>query len=295
MNLKQLQCFRMIMLHKTVSKAAAVLNMSQPGVSTMIANLEHHLGFKLFERRSGRLHPTVEAKYFSEVSERLLNDLDLANQVAGQIRQGKFGSITVATLPGYGLTVLPMAIARMHRKHPDVTFDIQTRSSHMVRNLFPSRQFDIALVEPPVEPSGNTYHGLQLRCVCVVPIDHPLSEKSVLTVQDISGEKIVALFNAHTTSRQLASAFAVTGFDWSPIIQTQFFATNCELVEKGVGVSIVDPVTAQHFKTRNLTAIPFEPEIFHEVALLCPPKDKVSGLVSEFVQELLEVVLPFQS
>lgn len=294
MNLKHLQCFRMVMLHKTVSKAAKVLNMSQPGVSTMIATLEHQLGFKLFERRSGRLHPTVEARYFSEVAERLLNDVDLANQVAGQIRQGKFGAITVATLPGYGLTVLPMAIARMHKRHPDVTFDIQTRSSHMVRNLFPSRQYDIALVEPPVEPSGNTYRSLHLRCVCVVPQDHPLSERESLTVSDLAAERIVALYNGHSTSRQLASLFAAEGKDWSPLIQTQFFATNCELVEKGVGVSIVDPVTAEHFQSRGLKGIPFEPEVFHEVALLFPPEDKISDLLAEFVGELLEVVSSYQ-
>ena len=290
MKLKQLQCFKMIMLHKTASKAAEMLNMSQPGVSTMIANLEYELGFSLFERRGGRLHPTVEANYFYEVTDRLLGDADLAHQVANQIRQGKFGAITVATLPGYGLTVLPEAIARMHRKNPDVKFDIQTRSSHVVRNLFPSPQYDIALLEPPVEPSGNVYREIRLRCVCAVPDDHMLAERSSLAIEDIASETLIALYSDHSTSRQLTASFALAGMDWVPSIRTQFFATNCELVEKGVGISIVDPITASHFRDRNLVAIPFECEIFHEVALLHPPPQEVSELVSHFVDELLEVV-----
>ncbi|WP_170410425.1 LysR substrate-binding domain-containing protein [Ruegeria atlantica] len=294
MNLKQLQCFKMIMLHKTVSKAAEVLNMSQPGVSTMIANLEHQLGFSLFDRRSGRLHPTVEATYFYEVTDRLLGDLDLANQVANQIRQGKFGAITIATLPGYGLTVLPQAIARMHATKPDVKFDIQTRSSHMVRSLFPSQQYDIALVEPPVEPSGNVYREIRLRCVCVVPTGHHLATREVLSVEEMAQEKIVALFNDHSTSRQLSAAFALAGFDWAPLIHTQFFATNCELVEKNVGISIVDPITASHFENRNLVAVPIELDIFHEVFLLHPPAGEAADLVDQFVQELLGVISSYE-
>lgn len=296
MNLKQLQCFKMIMQHKTVSKAAEILNMSQPGVSTMISNLEHHLGFNLFDRRSGRLHPTVEATYFYEVIDRLLSNVDLANQIANQIREGKFGAITIATLPGYGLTVLPQAIARMHLKNPDVKFDIQTRSSHMVRSLFPSQQFDIALVEPPVEPSGNTYREIRLRCVCVLPADHHLASRDMLTVAEIESEKLVALFSDHSTSRQLSAAFALAGFDWSPLIQTQFFATNCELVEKGVGISIVDPITAAHFRnSRNLITVPIELDVFHEVVLLHPPASETSGLVDQFVEELLGVIAEFDS
>ncbi len=294
MNLKQLQCFKMIMLHKTVSKAADVLNMSQPGVSTMISNLEHQLGFSLFDRRSGRLHPTVEATYFYEITDRLLSDVDLANQVASQIRQGKFGAITIATLPGYGLTVLPQAIARMHVNYPDVKFDIQTRSSHMVRSLFPSQQYDIALVEPPVEPSGNVYREIRLRCVCAVPADHELATREVLSIDDLAPEKIVALFNDHSTSRQLSAAFALAGFDWAPSIHTQFFATNCELVEKGVGISVIDPITAAHFQSRNLIAVPIDLEIFHEVVLLHPPSGEASDLVDVFVRELLAVVSEYE-
>ncbi|WP_120502388.1 LysR substrate-binding domain-containing protein [Roseovarius sp. EL26] len=294
MNLKQLQCFKMIMAHKTVSKAAVALNMSQPGVSTMIANLEHQLGFLLFDRRSGRLHPTVEATYFYEVTDRLLGDLDLANQVASQIRQGKFGAITIATLPGYGLTVLPQAIARMHLNYPDVKFDIQTRSSHMVRSLFPSQQYDIALVEPPVEPSGNVYREISLRCVCAVPAGHKLAGRDVLSVEDLVSEKLVALFSDHSTSRQLSAAFALAGFDWAPSIHTQFFATNCELVAKGVGISIIDPITAAHFQNRNLVVVPIEMEVFHEVVLLHPPPGEASDLVGEFVRELLAVVSQYE-
>ena len=68
MNLRQIEVFRAVMLAGSVNGAAQLLHVSQPAVSRLIAYTEQRLGFALFQRVRGRLHPTLEAQtLFHEV------------------------------------------------------------------------------------------------------------------------------------------------------------------------------------------------------------------------------------
>ena len=62
LNIRQLECFRAIMTTGNMTQAAEMLGIAQPSASSLIANLEHSLGFELFERSKGRLIATPEAR-----------------------------------------------------------------------------------------------------------------------------------------------------------------------------------------------------------------------------------------
>ena len=293
MNLRQLEFFRAVMIHGTMTRAAEVLGSSQPSVSNQIATLEHQIGFKLFERTKGRLRPTPEAGHFFEVINRIITDLDDAKRTAEHIRDGKLGTLVVATLPGFGLTVLPRVLSRLGARRPKARFVILTRSSEVVRTMFPAQQFDVAVVEHPINNPAVSYESLRFECVCVLPSDHALAKHAVLTPKELDGEPFIALFREHGTTHQLARAFAAEGAKWNVFAETQFFATNCEFVGYGAGVSVVDPITARHYETEALVIRPFEPKIYHEVALVFPLDRPRSRLVDEFVRIFRETIDPY--
>lgn len=76
MDLLQLQYFRAIATHGSMSKAAQVLFVSQPTLSITMTRLEEDLGFSLFVRQKGKLTLTKEGKKFLACVDRILNDLD---------------------------------------------------------------------------------------------------------------------------------------------------------------------------------------------------------------------------
>ena len=84
MDLKRLRTFVAVAEHGTVSKAAAVLNITQPALSRQIGSLEHEFGFALFERSGRRLLLTPRG-------EQLLGRLPQppgARRLAGRTRAG---------------------------------------------------------------------------------------------------------------------------------------------------------------------------------------------------------------
>lgn len=75
---RQLQAFHAIVETGTVTGAAVLLGISQPGISNLLAQLEHQTRFKLFERVRGRLITTPEANM-------LYHEIDTVVQLAGSI------------------------------------------------------------------------------------------------------------------------------------------------------------------------------------------------------------------
>ena len=83
MDRKQLAIFQVVVRHRSISRAAKSLHLSQPAVSKQIASLENHLGVKLFNREPSGMELTSAGETVSRLSntilknfERLTSDLD---------------------------------------------------------------------------------------------------------------------------------------------------------------------------------------------------------------------------
>ena len=61
MRLRQIEVFHAIYTSGSMTNAAAMLNVSQPSISKVLAHAEQQLGYRLFDRVKGKLVPTPEA------------------------------------------------------------------------------------------------------------------------------------------------------------------------------------------------------------------------------------------
>lgn len=74
-NIRQMEAFRAVIKHGSVSRAANSLFITQSAVSKLISALEEDVELTLFERRSGRLQPTPAALKLYEHSDRVFTEL----------------------------------------------------------------------------------------------------------------------------------------------------------------------------------------------------------------------------
>ena len=111
-NHRQLEAFRAVMEAGTVTVAAERLYITQPAVSRLIQDLESALALTLFERRRGRLAPTVEAQALYEEVERSFSGLDKIAQAAADIRSLSRGTLRIAAMPALALGFLPRTIKK---------------------------------------------------------------------------------------------------------------------------------------------------------------------------------------
>jgi len=285
MNLRQIEAFRAVMMEGSVTQAAAILGVTQPAVSALIANLEASMGFLLFNRHRGRFQPTGEALAFLEDAERLVTSHDRAQRSARDIRDLKSGALRIAAMQAISMNFLPKLIANFVAERPAVKVSLQTRSSTQIREWISVQFFDIGIAELPTDNPAYEYEPLSFDCVCALPEDHPLAQKDVITPKDLEHEPVIALNPEHSTHFHLKRAFEAAGVTWAPHIESFLFAPACRMAAEGAGIAIVDPFSVSDFAHLGLVGRPFEPRIPYELGLIFPALRPRTRIVNEFVAD----------
>lgn len=287
MNWRQLQAFRETMVTGTVSGAAEIMGISQPAVSRLIDALEDSLSLTLFDRNSGRLVPTAEARIFYEEVCKAFVSYNHLEVVAKEIKFGRKGSLTISCLPAIGLGFLPAVIAEYAKLRPDVhvRFDIQL--SARVEGRVSSQQIDLGLAEFVSESFGVEREVfLRAPYVLVLPEAHPLAELEELRPSDLANQPMVALAPESVCRRLLEAAFAEAEAPLNIVCETLYAAGVCRVVQQGLGVGIVDLTTAYDFRGSGIVIRRFEPKLIFNAVLMYPRHQPLSRAASEFLKVL---------
>jgi DNA-binding transcriptional LysR family regulator len=276
------------MISGSASRAAELLQVTQPAVSRAIADLEVTVGFSLFDRVRGRLVPTPEGQlFFSDVRSSFIG-LDRLRTSAARIRDFGSGTIRIASLAAYGNTVVPRAIKLFRDQHPDIAITFQIAMSAQVRELVVNGNFSIGLAADEVDLAGVEHRVFSSgRACCVMPLGHPLAAKPVIRPADLDGVPFIALSAEDRARARFNAVLDAAGSRPNVVVETPFAATVCALALEGVGVGLAQAVAAEGFVERGLVMRPFEPEVYFKTFLLFRPDTQKSILVKHLVAALL--------
>lgn len=284
MKIRQLEAFRAVMLWQTVTRAAESLHISQPAVTRLVADLEDSVGFALFSRVRGRLHPTAEAEALHEEVERSLMGMERIARSAEEIRSLQRGMLRIAAAPALALSFLPRAIASFLREHVDIRVSLANHSSRTVVDMVVGERCDLGFVILPMSHSStHGEHLLATRMVCVMPDDHRLAGSKVVRPTDLAGESFVSHPHSLESRLHIDALFASYGIERKLQVETQVSAGVCAMVAAGLGVSLIDPISAMEYGNRGLVFLPFEPTMVTDFSVLTPARRPSSMLVNAFV------------
>lgn len=281
---RQLDAFRAVMIHGTVTEAAELLNLTQPAISKLIAGLERETQLKLFERLRKRLVPTPEAELFFDEAERLALGLNSLQRVAASLRSERAGRLNIVVMPALSQRHLPRIIARFLAEHPDAEVALHTHGSQVGNQRVASQQVDIVLSFLNTEhPSVIKRTLCRVEAVAALPPGHALAERRTLAPADFAGLPFISFTSDTRTRHAVDQVFETADIDRVQKIETYISETACALVAEGVGVSLVDPFTAAAFAADGLIAVrPFSPAPVYTVRLLRPRYRAQSKLAVSF-------------
>ena len=299
MNLKQLSAFREVMLTGSVSEAARNLYRTQPAVSAMIAGLEADIGFELFLRRGGRLHPVPEAHYLLEEANAILDRLDSTARTMRSVRDLEQGTLRVVSMPGPAVFLLPALISRFVGGREGIKVSLISRSSPQVQQLVSVQQYDIGLADVGLmdaSESALVSHDVErLECLCALPADDPFAERQTIEAGDLDGKPMATLYAGHPTQVQTEAAFEQAGADFKVRFETQYFVPLLTFVEQGLAYAIVDPLSAESYRLyrgseQKLVFRRFEPTVHLDASIMIPAHRPLSTLAQAFATILKDEI-----
>lgn len=287
MNFRQVEAFRAVISHGSVTQAAEAMFISQPAVSRLVADFEASLGVRLFERDRGRLRPTVEAHLLFHESNTAFSGLARLREAAMSLRELRRGRVRIVSETVYAEGFLPRIAAAYHSLHPDVHIELDTGPSARIADWIAETWYDFGLVVLPVtQVDVQTRILRRQRALWAVPADHRLAARSVVGIEDLAGERLIAPV-ANTSYRLFFDrAFMSAGIQPDVRLEARTQHGICSFVAAGAGVALVDPCVAEDWSGDRAVFLTCEPAIEWELAVITPKARQPSLICRDFIDFL---------
>ena len=273
-----------------MTQAAEMLNITQPSASSLIANLEHELGFKLFQRMKGRLVATPEAHTLLPDVTRTLGSVELTEHRARQIKEDRQGDLSIVSYPDFAIDFLPELMSKFLEFRPGIRVNLQARRTEMMSGLLSTHDYDLAITTQLVETKNLNVQEFRQPCVIIFPKGGAPEGKRPLGPDDLKAHHLVTVTSSHPTTAQLADRFSQAGvIPPNTFIETQTFESVCGFVRRGAGVGIVAAITASRY-INEVEIREFAPSIWHYVFLLRPLDRPSSSILKKFEESVAKAL-----
>jgi DNA-binding transcriptional LysR family regulator len=288
MRFRQIEAFQAVMMAGSITQGAETLNIGQPAVSRLIADLEAGLGFSLFNRTAGRVVPTPEALQFYSAVERAFTSLEDLERTASQIRGSSKGHLVISAIAVLASMVMPPVIRSFLAANPGVTIDINIFDLLQMVSDIRARQAHLALSISFADVPGLQQESLfDVRMVCALPAGHRLARKKVIAIEDFDQVEFVSLLpNAPAIWGRIEKLFTAQGVHPKRTVGTPYSQTAYGLVAAGVGVSILEPFSARYWSKHGVVVRPLTVDLRFPCSLFHSADSPISGLARQFVDDL---------
>jgi DNA-binding transcriptional LysR family regulator len=239
MELSQIEAFVEVARNRSFSRAAQVLFVTQPTITSRIQSLERELGVQLFERRSRGVFPTDDGMAFLAHAERSLQSLNAGREVLKGLRSAKGGKLYIGAARTITTYVLPYVLKRFQEQHPDVELAIRTGRSNEIQDMLLEDQVHVGLTRHLVHAELESVHLYDEEMVLVTHPEHPFTSSESVTIYELGHEPLILydLDSAYYTiiNRVCQEAGIV------PRVTMQLDSTEAtkKMIEQGLGVYIL--------------------------------------------------------
>jgi DNA-binding transcriptional LysR family regulator len=245
LSLGRLQVLVEVVNRGSFSAAAEALAYTQSAISQSVARLEAETGATLVVRDRRGVRPTAAGSTLVSHAEAIFAQVEAAETDLAAVLGVRRGRLRVASFPSAGATLMPLAVARFRRDHPDVALTLAEGEPEEIGPRLRAGEFDLALLFQ--FPGVRERPGAGLRNVTLLedpmqvalPAAHPLVSKRALTLTDLSDQQWVQTSAASTCARHVVRTCLAAGFQPDVAFESDDYDTVQGLVAAGVGVALI--------------------------------------------------------
>lgn len=237
-----LRTFFIIVEERSLTRAAARLQLSQPSVSAALQRLENTLGVRLIVRASRRFEVTRHGELLHGECAQIFQGVSRIGQKLAGAERDITGTLRVLSVTDVRYAPYDEALRQLHLRHPSVTVQIETVSSPQAIRAI-SRQIAplaLCLLSQPIA-GLNCEHLVREEFGIFCSTAHPLFAKEGCSVEQLRSESFVS-FSCYNEGGALEPMLALgvgTGLGEQIRGTSAHLAEVVRMVQAGIGIGIL--------------------------------------------------------
>ena len=245
MDINQLEVLVTVARERSFSRAAEVLNRTQPAVSQAVRRLEEEVGEKLFDRSSKDGTLTFAGEVLLDYARQMLNLRYSAQAALVEMRNLHHGKVSISANEHTVFYLLPV-IEEFRKLHPMIKIEVQRGVASRIPKQITGREVELGVISfTPNDDSLRSVSVMNDELILIVSPKHEFASRGSVSIKDLGDVTFVA-HNAPSPYRQkVIESFDKNKTRLNISIELPSLEAIKRLVERGVGVALVPRLTAQ--------------------------------------------------
>lgn len=248
--LRQLKVFEAVARHRSFSRAADELHLTQPAVSTQVRKLAEHAGLPLFEQLGKKIHLTPAGTQMLLSSREIIQKFQEAEEAMAQYKGVSGGRLNVSVISA-GDYFFPRLLVEFAQQHAGVTLNFGVCNREELLAQLHDNVTDLAvMVRPPEDADTVAEPFAPHPYVIVAAPSHRLARTPRIPAARIVKEPFVVREKGSDTWNSMAQALGPHLHALNVGMEIRSTETIKQAVIAGMGVSFL----SAHTVSRELQA-----------------------------------------
>ena len=285
MEFRVLKYFLMVAREENITKAAALLHLTQPTLSRQLMQLEAELGVKLFHRSKHSIILTEDGMLLKRRAQEIISLSDKTVQELSHKEDVLSGEIAIGCGETKNMLFLSEQIRKFRQKYPLVQFSIHSAIADDIKERIEKGVLDIGLLMEPVDVGKYEFIRMpqKEKWGILVRKDSELAAKESINPKDLTNVPLI-MVKRELVKNELASWFG-DYYEGLQIAATYNLILNAaSMVERGVGVALCFDLGASFYE--DLCFIPLAPTLETGSVLVWKKNQTLGAATSQFMRYL---------
>ncbi|MFK7892778.1 MAG: LysR substrate-binding domain-containing protein [Granulosicoccus sp.] len=286
---RRLQVFYFVARESSFTRAAEILQMTQPAVTHQIRQLEDELNARLFDRSNNRISLTAVGREVLGYTQRILTIYEEMQESVKALTGDRTGLVTIGASTTIAEYMLPGLLGDFGRRFPDVQIRLRVANTDAVVGMVADNTIDLGVVEGEVDNQILAVEKCQQdELQVILPLQHPLAAQSCVKPIELTAFPFIYREDGSGTRSVIERYLGEHGVDQSAL-NRPFELGSTEAIKgavrAGVGVTIVSRISiSKELALQQLVAVPLDPPLLRPLYFVRQRQKFRTHLMDELFQ-----------
>jgi DNA-binding transcriptional LysR family regulator len=289
LELRQLRLFIEVAKHKSITKAAENMHISQPALSKTLRALEDELGMTLIIRTNKTSDLTDAGKVVLEYALRMTVLVDEMKTTLIDMTNLSRGQINIGLPPFIGSLFFPRVMAKFHHAFPNIELNITEYGGARVVKSVEEGEFELGVAVLPIdEQEFSVYPIVEEEMRLVVYKDHHLSDRVEVELKELRDEEFIFYHEEFALNQIMRNHFIAAGFEPKILFKSSQWDLMTEMVAANLGITILPQSICNRAFNSDLKVIKLQDDIMWKLAVITKKDSYISNAGRTFIDFILK-------